>query len=491
MNTKKAGDKAGTNSMNNTDKDNNFSANVTPNLDFFSDKNTQEKAQGKPEKTIQPEAAIEHVNNMAKEAKTPDFPTQVFPKKIQHILWELNDKMRFNKDLASAGIIAACSTAIGNSYELLHNNYTNKAIVWCVSVAKKSRGKSEPLKWCKKPFADKDFTSKKEHDSNVEVWEQYQSMAETEKKNVDTVSNKPEKPKDRHFQYILGNYTPETLNRVHDINKRGLMIYSDELMKWIKAFNRYSKGGEQQFMNELWNGGTVNYDRVTLSIIIENCFVSILGTIQTPFLKQLSGNDRDIDGFLERILFFFPDNLKKNMPNGKKIDASIKNQYYGIIEKLLQCDYDLNERGQIQAKQIEMEQQAADRFNNWLHEFTDLQNKTKDDNEAAILGKLEIYAYRFSLLLQLMYWACGELDNQKVRLQSVEGAIEMVNYFHYTGLKVYETIENSSGQTEISEKKLLIEIRKRNPSNSYKEILDFVQSAIKESTFRSFFNRNK
>ncbi len=399
-----------------------------------------------------------------KQNETPVFPINVFPDKIQNIIFELHDKLQFNHDLISAGILSAVSTAIGNSFELVHNNHVNKAIIWCISVAEKGKGKSEPQSWCKKPFHDYDYKSRKEHAEKKELWDEYESLNKNEKNSAD----KPEKPTDRHFQFILGDYTPETLYRVHGVNQRGILIYADEIMKMITSFNRYSNNGEQQFFNELWNGKTANYDRVNTSVFIQNCFVNILGTIQTLFLKGLSANNRTIDGFLERLLFFYPDNFLKPKPNGKELSEFVYLEYKHIIEKLLNCQFDLWEDGQIKPTRLKLEHDAGILFNQWLNEIIDKQNNATNENERAILAKLEIYCYRFSLFLQLLFWACGEGTNQHVELKSVKGAITMVNYFHKTALKVYSTIE-SPEKIEINDK-LIATYLKNVKSKSYAEI---------------------
>ncbi len=40
---------------------------------------------------------------------------------------------------------------------------------------------------------------------------------------------------------------PEGLSLVHSQNRRGLCLLSDELSAWVKNFNRYNNGSEEQF----------------------------------------------------------------------------------------------------------------------------------------------------------------------------------------------------------------------------------------------------
>mgnify|MGYP000010446173 CR=1 FL=1 len=48
---------------------------------------------------------------------------------------------------------------------------------------------------------------------------------------------------------------------IHQDNKRGICLYVDELMSWLKNFNRYNSGSEEQFWLSVFSGKPIILDR--------------------------------------------------------------------------------------------------------------------------------------------------------------------------------------------------------------------------------------
>ena len=113
-------------------------------------------------------------------------------------------------------------------------------------------------------------------------------------------------------QLLVTDFTPEALIEVHKFNKNGIGVYADELASWFKNFNRYNSGSEEQFWLSVWSGKPIRINRKTSEpIFISLPFISVIGTIQPAVLKELA-KDRTENGFMDRILFVIPDDLKKN-----------------------------------------------------------------------------------------------------------------------------------------------------------------------------------
>ncbi|MCC9168626.1 hypothetical protein [Pontibacter harenae] len=56
--------------------------------------------------------------------------------------------------------------------------------------------------------------------------------------------------------------------------------------------------------------------------------------------------------------------------------------------------------------------------------------------------KLESYAIRFALVLQLMAWSCNEARKEATELKAVEGAILLAEYFRNTAKVVQRIVHN-------------------------------------------------
>ncbi len=80
---------------------------------------------------------------------------------------------------------------------------------------------------------------------------------------------------------------------------------------WFKNFNRYNKGSEEQFWLSVWSGKAIRINRKTTEpTFIAKPFISVIGTIQPAVLNELA-DKRTENGFLDRLLFVAPENLKK------------------------------------------------------------------------------------------------------------------------------------------------------------------------------------
>ena len=63
-----------------------------------------------------------------------------------------------------------------------------------------------------------------------------------------------EMPQMPHWkQMVVSDVTQESLGKVLSHNPHGVCLYSDELASWLKNFERYNKGSEEQFWLSLFN----------------------------------------------------------------------------------------------------------------------------------------------------------------------------------------------------------------------------------------------
>ncbi|KAA6346199.1 hypothetical protein EZS27_006277 [termite gut metagenome] len=276
-------------------------------------------------------------------------------------------------------------------------------------------------------------------------WAEYeQAMSLTKKEREEQgMDGIPEEPVQKKF--VISDITPECLAFVHDGNKRGICLYADELASWFKNFNRYSKGSEEQFWLSVFSGKPIIFDRKGMkrSISIKHSFISVIGTIQQGILKELAKGDRNQNGFLDRILFVLPENLNKQYWNKKELDTHISRDWQKITQKLIDMAYSVDESGNPISKEIRFESTAMRLLMEWQHENTDLCNQELDEQLGGIYSKLEIYAIRFCLILQIIRWTCGESSLDFIDETSVRGAIELIAYFRKTAQRVQGIIHES------------------------------------------------
>jgi hypothetical protein len=91
---------------------------------------------------------------------------------------------------------------------------------------------------------------------------------------------------------------------------------------------------------------------------------------------------------------------------------------------------------------LKFQQEAKNVLYNWQKTNADQCNDTENDVIKGIYSKLEMYALRLALIIEMMSWACDENDKKTISVESVQGATKLVEYFKNSAIKVYSIITN-------------------------------------------------
>lgn len=387
---------------------------------------------------LSPETILNHIQEQKQELikEQNPFPVEVFPLLVQKIIKETNESLNYPVDFIGAAIMYAVSVAIGNTHKVrIMQGYEQNAVLYLSIVGKAGTNKTHPIVWALKPINKNDQASFQDYRNQTIEYNEYLALSKKEKKELG-LEKEPQKPKWK--QLLVSDFTPESLTDIMDFNKRGIGVYADELAAWFNNFNRYNKGSEEQFWLSVWSGTRITINRKTSDpILIQNPFVSVIGTVQPAVLEQLALN-RTENGFIDRLLFVVPDKLQKEYWSEKELDPEIETEWFTILKNLLN----------LEAREIpevlEFSPEARAEMFKFNRNLTDLCNQTENDSIRGIYAKIEQYAIRFSLLLEMLRFACSESDKQAISLQSVQGAVKLVEYFQNAAIKVHKLLNDTN-----------------------------------------------
>ena len=340
-----------------------------------------------------------------------DFPTEIFPTQIQALIKDAEETVGYNPNYLSAGILSVCATALGNSVSIFNGSYSSQPILWLAIIGRQGIGKTHPLNFAKKPM------EKKDKDRYIEFKDFLKAYESQEKKDKKPVLKKT----------LLTDFTPEKLAETLQHNDKGVLIFKDELMGWINSFDQYNKGGDQQKYLEFFNGGTLTVDRVSKDPIrVEKTNVNILGGLQPKKLKALASNGRNDDGFLSRILFVYPKNLKPSKFTGRAIAEKHVKNYKRLILNL----YDAP------PSKIKTKKNQIKIYQQWQHKK--VEESFNDDLETSIQAKLETYLWRITLIIEMMHQVSINKFEDTISDVSINKAIKLIEYFRINALKVFD-----------------------------------------------------
>ncbi len=374
--------------------------------------------------------------------KDDELPLTVFPVVIQKIILALNDCLRYPKDFTAAGILYAVSLAVGNTHKLkVKNGWNEGGVLYLCLVGQAGTNKSHPLSFALSPLHKRDEASTQQYIKEQNQYLSLTTMSKKERQN--TGQDAPQRPILKKM--LLSDYTPETVAMLHLNNRKGIGIYVDELAGWFKNFNRYNKGSEQEQWLSNWSGKPIITDRKSgQSIYINNPHISVAGTIQDAVLDEVVKESRGGNGFIDRILFVMPSNLQKEYWSDEELPLKYVTDYENIINRLLELEYGIMENDTFHSTLLELSPKAKELLFAWQKQNTDLSNGTDNEQIKGLCSKLEVYISRFALLLQMLDWACGEGNKERISSTTMEKAIILIEYFRMTAERVHTKLMDSS-----------------------------------------------
>jgi len=367
------------------------------------------------------------------------FPYEVFPEPVKKFITETNKCLNFPIDFIGVSVLYAISVATGNSHRVEYKRgWQENCVMYLTLVGSPGTNKSHPLTLALKPILAVDEANNYNYLQEKKAYDIEVAVA---KKKKDGSENRIIKPIRKKI--ILTDFTPEALAKIHSENQRGIGVYSDEFAGWFKNFNRYKGGSEMEFWLSCWSGKSINVDRISADpIFVSSSSVSVIGTIQNKVLKQLASDGRENNGFLDRILFAIPDNLKKEYWDDREVALNVIDGWTKAITKLLAIPDLSDSKGIITPNVLNFSPEARHLLKQWQVENTDEANESDDEIIKGLHSKMEIYILRFCLILEMAKFSCDESAKIEISLDSAKGAVKLSEYFYNSTIKVYSIISN-------------------------------------------------
>ncbi|MBX7127795.1 MAG: DUF3987 domain-containing protein, partial [Flavobacteriales bacterium] len=361
----------------------------------------------------------------------PPFPIHVFPEPLAGYARELQRSLNFPIDYTGAAFLFAASVAIGNSVHVkVKEGWTMAAILWVALVGRPGTSKTHPLDTALKHLKDRDTESYTRYKAELVQWEQ-------EERDRTKRQEGHEAPKVRPVwrPHLVGDITMEALVGKLECSPRGLGVHRDELAGWWGSMDQYRKGSDRENWLTLHNGSTVDALRRTAGEVrVPLPFVSVCGTVQPAKLHTLGKGQ---DGFQPRILFAYPEKQTKPYFSDASIGSEWPLSYTTVLDRLLALPLNV-ENNRPAPRMLEFSETARVAFSAWVNLNTDRANAAPSDGIRDIYPKLETYAARIALVLELLdHAATGSAVSEVISGKAMKGAIDLVEYFATTALKVH------------------------------------------------------
>lgn len=384
--------------------------------------------------------------------KAQGFPVHALPEGLQWITTHLHETIGFPLDYTAAAILFAASVAIGTSARITpKRGWTEPAILWLALVGRPGANKTHPLTMMLRPLTVRDRESARRYESDLREYER--AVKQARKEEGHEAPHEPECD-----QHLVSDTTPEALMEALKRNPRGVGLHRDELAGWVEDFGRYSKGGDVEKFLSMWSAQPVRVNRVKSKrpLYVERPFVSVCGTIQPGVLGRLIADGRGANGFVDRILFAYPEAQEVPTWSEAEPDAQVAEYWQAFIHKLLSIPPPDEGADPLlftftpDAKRLWAKHHA--RLKGEIDGF----NRDGDEARAGHRTKMLSYTLRLAVIDTLARWAEGtafEVPTQ-VDAPSLAAAIALVDYFTSTADKVLFSLHESTPVDELGGRKL-------------------------------------
>ncbi len=426
------------------------------------------------------------------------FPVQVFPHRLQHFARQAAESIPCPLDLVAIPMLGMAATAIGASRALeVKPGWRESSRVYLATVAPPGSGKSPAESLVTRAVFRLQNRFKRQHQEELAAYaaviaqhsqtrgrrgprsndaampvahagrlasDSVSSAGETENSTavpanslLTTTTEPPLPPKPVLRRIATVDATTESLAPLLANNPRGMVTLKDELSGWISSMNQYKggKGSDRQFYLSCWSGQPAIVDRKSQPepIIVARPFLNVIGGIQPDMLSVLRDEQGRADGFVDRILFAYPNGLGVPPWSEQGVDEVVERDWSQPLELLFRLEMRHCEDEGIdlpQTMHLTQDGRAA-----WVEWYNAHAREMESPDLAAILkgpwSKLRSYCLRLALVIHLLRLVCNEVDREDVDAESVTRAIQLIDYFKSHARKVYRHLHRDADDRRIEQ----------------------------------------
>lgn len=206
----------------------------------------------------------------------------------------------------------------------------------------------------------------------------------------------------------------------------GVTLFSDELVSWVKACDRYrgGKGGDRQKWLSGWSKDAWKIDRKGgPPLFIPDPVVGVVGGIQPDVLPELAHEAGARDGFIDRILWSYPPDHFPDDTDDTVSDATLEG-VYSLFAALRPHD-DTNADNE--SRVVRLSEDARTLWKSWHKDNTRLLRESAGMAQG-IMAKLPNQVARLALVLHCLTYLTAP-EYHAVDSATMGAAIELSEYF--------------------------------------------------------------
>lgn len=364
-------------------------------------------------------------------ANLPPFPVHILPPSLRGLIESGSRAMAVPFEFIALPTLVLAGAVIGNAWEIeLKGGWREGPNLYAAIVGDPGAKKTPSLKLAlrgvhaiQSRLASEYRASKADFDEEYALWEKAPKSARGEA---------PRAPKFKHLW--TSDSTTEALAEML-AEAKGLVLFRDELVGWVKSMDAYRSGGkgaDRQHYLSMWSRSPIKIDRKSRPdpIVVDRPCLSVIGGIQPDVLPDLVEKASRDDGFLDRLLFAYPDIGLDRWTEGG-VDEDVQVAAERTFAALYALEGAAMPSGDVVPRVARFESQTRQLWREWYDETAD---EMRDDALPASLkgiwAKLPSQLARLSLILHVSWAAdAGQQPTATIPESTLAAAVVLADYF--------------------------------------------------------------
>lgn len=381
------------------------------------------------------------------------FPIDIYPESIQQYIMLCHNTLGSSIDIMGCSFLWLISIITGISMQIeVKKGWVESCNIWMVIVGKAGVGKTPSINNMVFPLQKVNSREIKSFIKHKEKYDHYMSLSKEEKLFSEHIV-KPVKT-----QFIVNDITLEALVDLHEECKNGVAVLKDELAGWLKDMNKYRQGSDLEHWLSSWSGKEINLNRKTAkSSFVERAFIPVLGGIQPEILSSFYTDENKENGFIDRMLFSFPDLEHEDYSESELKQEVIQwyeNYIVGLYDNIHSDVIQYNTEREVEPRVCKWSPEAKKEWIRVFNEITAMQ-RSDEENEymKSMLPKQKSYIPRFALLMNVIQGSLVDgYDLSVISKESMLSAEKLSKYFIAMAKKIKADNQQIAGARKVVER---------------------------------------
>lgn len=382
----------------------------------------------------------------------PLFPLEALPLPFRRLVEEVAAAMPCPPDFPATPLLVAAGAAIGDALELrLKDGWREGPNLYGAIVGDPGSKKTPAQELAVRALHRIQGKYDRAYAEELAEFERESALWDDAKKG-----ERGAKPTPPGYHHVLTtDSTTEALAPML-LASKGILLVKDELAGWIRSMDAYragGKGADRQHYLSMWSRSPIKVDRKSrpAPIYVPRPVLAVVGGIQPDLLGDLADAAGREDGFVDRLLFSYPDPVPDRWT-----DASVKQATEIAVLKIFEALHDLKPtegpHGEHQPWTIRLSVGAAAMWSEWYAAHAaEMGAESFTKSLRGPWAKMPGQLARLALILHAVDAAAtNEEPDDELTETTLAAAADLVDYYKAHAKRAHRRIHRAKGGRDLA-----------------------------------------